>query len=401
MPDAIEIEGLGKRYLLGVGTPRYLTLRESLTSRVTRRREHHRTRELWALREVDLSLEQGGSLGIIGPNGAGKTTLLRVLARITQPTVGVARVRGRMTALLELGTGFHPELTGRENIYLNAAILGMSRRDVRSRFDDIVDFAGVEGFLDTPLKRYSSGMSVRLAFSVAAHLEPDIVVVDEVLAVGDAEFQRRCLGKMSEMEHEGRTVLFVSHDVGAIGQLCERVIWLDHGRVRDDGVARAVIERYLSHILSLGNTPTFARAPADADVDIVSVSLSTSAGTVMRGDPFEVVLGLMVRRRVPGLDLAVVVRTPGGVRVIDEAWGDRRDPPQLSAVPGQREVRLTLPGILAAGRYIVEVWLGTSERNFFWEDVLRFDVVPRFDDRREWAHRDRLVQVEPRWDDDR
>jgi ABC-2 type transport system ATP-binding protein/lipopolysaccharide transport system ATP-binding protein len=351
------------------------------------------------LRDLDLRLEQGTSVGIIGPNGAGKTTLLRVLARITEPTTGVARVRGRVSALLELGTGFHPELTGRENIYLNAAILGMSRRDVRQRFDEIADFAGIEPFLDTPLKRYSSGMTVRLAFSVAAHLEPDVVVVDEVLAVGDAEFQRRCLGRMSEMEREGRTVLFVSHDLGAIGQLCERVIWLDGGRMKRDGVSRDVIASYLADVLSASGGEGFARRASENDADIVSVSLSSASPMPSRGDPFDVVIGLVLRRPVPGLDVAVVVKTPAGVRIFDDAWGDSCDPRRLSDVPGEREIRLTLPGVLAAGSYVLEVWLGTPERNFFWEDVLRFEIAPRFDDRQEWAERSRLVQLEPRWDD--
>ena len=205
---------------------------------------------MWALRDVDFEIEEGDVVGIVGRNGAGKTTLLKVLARIVRPTTGVVRMRGRVGALLEVGTGFHPELTGRENVFLNGVVLGMSRREIDRRFDDIVEFAGVERFLDTPLKRYSSGMYLRLAFAVAAHIDPDILVVDEVLAVGDAEFQRRCLGRMSEFGREGRTVVFVSHDTGAVGQLCRRAIWLEHGKVRDDGSVESVLAAYLRDVVS-------------------------------------------------------------------------------------------------------------------------------------------------------
>src|SRR5947209_4595007 len=213
---AIEVEDVSKRYRLGatVGTS---TLRDALTALfragIGRGGE---VQEIWSLRNVSFDVPVGERFGIIGRNGAGKSTLLKVLSRITEPTTGVARMRGRVGSLLEVGTGFHPELTGRDNVFLNGAILGMKRSQIRERFDDIVEFAGVERFIDTPVKRYSSGMYLRLAFAVAAHVEPDIVAVDEVLAVGDAEFQRRCLGKMSEFAREGRTVFFVSHDLGAI-----------------------------------------------------------------------------------------------------------------------------------------------------------------------------------------
>jgi ABC-type polysaccharide/polyol phosphate transport system ATPase subunit len=402
----IETERLGKRFRLGSGAHRYATLRESLMTRVGRGDLHAVAprEEFWALRDVDLSVEQGTSLGIIGPNGAGKSTLLRILARITEPTTGVARVRGRLGTLLELGTGFHPELTGRENIYLNAAILGMSRKQVRARFDEIVDFAGVEAFLDTPLKRYSSGMSVRLAFSVAAHLDPDILVVDEVLAVGDAEFQRRCLGRMAELDREGRTLVFVSHDLGAIGQLCERALWLDGGHVKEEGTARAVIERYLASVLEVGGTAVFERAASNRDADVRRVSVTSAHGCargreLRRGDELEVRVGLYVRRPVPGLDLAVTVKTPAGVRIADEAWSDRCDPKALSEIVGDHELVVVVPGALAARSYVLEVWLGTPAQNLFWEDVLRFEVLPRFDDRREWVERDRLVQLDIRWRD--
>src|SRR5947207_13581074 len=199
-----------------------------------------------ALDHFTLEIEQGQVLGIVGRNGAGKTTLLKILSRITEPTDGEARIRGRVGSLLEVGTGFHGDLTGRENIYLNGAILGMRRREIQSRFEEIVSFAEVERFIDTPVKRYSSGMYLRLAFAVAAHLEPDILIVDEVLAVGDASFQRKCLGKMGEVSNEGRTVVFVSHNMAAVRSLTSKAVWLDHGRVAADGPTGEVVSAYLA-----------------------------------------------------------------------------------------------------------------------------------------------------------
>lgn len=201
---------------------------------------------IWALRNASFEVKEGEALGIIGRNGAGKSTLLKILARITHPTMGRAEIRGRVSSLLEVGTGFHPELTGRENIYLNGTVLGMKKKEIDHKFDDIVDFSGVEKFIDTPVKRYSSGMKVRLAFAVAAHLEPEILIVDEVLAVGDAEFQAKCIGKMNSVAKEGRTVLLVSHNMGAISELCSRVLWLDSGCLKQDGSPQDVVTKYLS-----------------------------------------------------------------------------------------------------------------------------------------------------------
>ncbi|MDH7487335.1 MAG: ABC transporter ATP-binding protein [Anaerolineae bacterium] len=206
---------------------------------------------VWALKGVSFEVKQGQVVGIIGPNGAGKTTLLKILSRITEPTEGQVEIRGRVGSLLEVGTGFHPELTGRENIYLNGAILGMKKAEIERKFDEIVEFSGVERFIDTPVKRYSSGMYVRLAFAVAAHLEPEILLVDEVLAVGDLAFQRKCLGKMEEVSHEGRTVIFVSHNLNAIWSLCPQTLWLDTGQIVDFGESGRVITRYRQHMSRL------------------------------------------------------------------------------------------------------------------------------------------------------
>jgi lipopolysaccharide transport system ATP-binding protein len=260
----ISVEHISKRYLIGHQNVRRegrLSLQESITREVRNfgRKaadllhgqqviQGDEVEEFWALRDVSFDVKQGDIIGIIGRNGAGKSTLLKILSRITEPTSGEIILRGRVASLLEVGTGFHPDLTGRENIFLNGAILGMSRREIRKKFDEIVAFAGIDRFLDTPVKRYSSGMYVRLAFSVAAHLEPEILIIDEVLAVGDAEFQKKCLGKAGEVSrNDGRTVLFVSHNMAAISSLCPSAIWMDNGQIRHSGLSRDVINDYLNN----------------------------------------------------------------------------------------------------------------------------------------------------------
>jgi lipopolysaccharide transport system ATP-binding protein len=247
---AIECKGLSKRYQLS-HRERYSALRDRLSPSYWLKhlvdRQPKNTEEFWALKDVTFDVAPGEAVGIIGRNGAGKSTLLKVLSRITSPTSGEARIHGRVASLLEVGTGFHPELSGRENIYLNGAILGMRRADITRKFDAIVDFSGVEKFIDTPVKRYSSGMYVRLAFAVAAYLEPEILVVDEVLAVGDADFQAKCLGKMKEVgKEEGRTILFVSHNMTAIESLCRRALWMNGGMVVDEGDSARVVAAYLN-----------------------------------------------------------------------------------------------------------------------------------------------------------
>lgn len=257
MTPIISVENLSKKYKIShlANRPRYKSLRDVVAERASnlvrfRRRSRERpeppkTEDFWALKGINFEIQQGEVVGIIGRNGAGKSTLLKVLSRITEPTSGRIRLRGRVASLLEVGTGFHPELTGRENIFLNGAILGMSKAEIRSKFDEIVAFAGVEKFLDTPVKHYSSGMYVRLAFAVAAHLEPEILVIDEVLAVGDIEFQKKCLGKMKDVARSGRTVLFVSHNLNAIEQLCDRAILLQNGSVKmDSSDVRLVLKHY-------------------------------------------------------------------------------------------------------------------------------------------------------------
>jgi lipopolysaccharide transport system ATP-binding protein len=245
----ISVHQLGKSYRLGA-TLAHNTLRDQIAAGIgwlfhSKTKPGHDGEVFWALQDVSFDVASGEVVGIIGRNGAGKSTLLKILSQITEPCVGEVRIRGRLASLLEVGTGFHPELSGRENVFLNGAILGMTKIEIAKKFDEIVAFAGVEKFLDTPVKRYSSGMHVRLAFAVAAHLDPEILVVDEVLAVGDASFQRKCLDKMQTVSEQGRTVLFVSHNVSAITRLCRRAILLDAGRVLEDGPSHKVVTQYL------------------------------------------------------------------------------------------------------------------------------------------------------------
>jgi lipopolysaccharide transport system ATP-binding protein len=284
MAIAIEARGLSKRYRIGEYHGGYDTLRESITraaKHVVRREHHSEVHELWALDDVSFAAEEGEALGLIGRNGAGKSTLLKVLTRITSPTSGQAEIRGRVGSLLEVGTGFHPELTGRENVYLNGSILGMRRREITRKLPEIVEFAGIETFMDTPVKRYSSGMYVRLAFSVAAHFEPEIMLVDEVLAVGDAEFQKRCMGRMEDLGQSGRTVVFVSHNMQAISQLCDRALHLHAGRVVNEGPADEVVARYLQTVGATGSE-RFWDDPATApgtDVKLRSARVVTQDGS--------------------------------------------------------------------------------------------------------------------------
>jgi ABC-type polysaccharide/polyol phosphate transport system ATPase subunit len=401
MPTAIQVESLGKRYPVGDGYYRYQSLRENLVGGITSRvRSSRAQRHIWALRDVTFSVEEGEVVGVIGRNGAGKTTLLRTIARIVEPTTGVSRTRGRVGTLLDVGTGFHPELTGRENIYLNGSILGMSRRDIRSRFDKIVEFAGVGPYLDTPLKRYSAGMSLRLGFAVAAHLEADIVAVDEVLAVGDAEFQSKCLGKMSDLRGQGRTIVFVSHDMGAVSSLCSRAIWLERGSVRDDGDVRDVIDRYLRDV-STSTTAVEFQVDEAKHAQVLSLSLTDKAGATVeaprRDQPFDLHVRFVVRRPVPQLDLAFYLLNRQGIRVLDEAWSDVSRPGSADS-PGEYEARATIPPILPSGDYVIGFWIGNEFEILFEEDVLHFQLLPSPHDRKEWIARSRIVQLHVDWD---
>jgi ABC-type polysaccharide/polyol phosphate transport system ATPase subunit len=398
---AIQVENLGKRFRLGVGTARYDTLRDALARAVRSGRDDRR--DLWALRGVDLEVERGEALGIVGPNGAGKTTLLKILARITYPTEGVARTRGSVGSLLDVGTGFHPELTGRENVFLSGTVLGMRRREVRARFDEIVEFSGVERFLDTPVKRYSQGMRLRLAFAVAAHLEPPIVVVDEVLAVGDSAFREKCMGKMAEMGRRDRTVLFVSHDLGAITRLCTRAVWLQGGHIQADGPAREIVSSYLERATTAGRVLDVefdAEPSAAAVVQRVTVR-DAETGQVLtvpeRGRPFLIEMAFEVRDAIPEVNIAIMLVDELGAMIIDDDVRDRPIGGELSGEPGVYVVSATIPPLLRAGTYTVRTWIGNEFQDAVEQDLLAIRVTPRADDPQQLVTRTRVVQPQIEW----
>jgi lipopolysaccharide transport system ATP-binding protein len=322
----VRVEGLGKQYVIGRKRDRYRTLRSQLADGFLtpyRRLRHVLSghgaghgagfETFWALRDVSFDVSQGEVVGIIGRNGAGKSTLLKVLSRITEPTTGAVEIQGRVGSLLEVGTGFHPELTGRENVFLNGAILGMKRKEIEAKFDEIVAFAEIEQFLETAVKHYSSGMYVRLAFAVAAHLEPEVLIVDEVLSVGDAGFQQKCLGKMNEVAHAGRTVLFVSHNMGAIDSLCTRAILLEDGTVKHIGDPADVVATYLR--AGVTTVPTWSRDDSDErpgrnpapDVALLAVRVLDSSGDPATVLPFDKGFAIEVAYRVvrPVCEVAV------------------------------------------------------------------------------------------------
>ena len=313
-PIAIRAENLSKSYRIGEIQPRYKTIRDSLSAliaapvrRFTRRGRAADT-TMWALRDVSFDVRQGEVVGVIGRNGAGKSTLLKVLSRITPPTRGIAEIHGRVGSLLEVGTGFHPELTGRENVFLNGAILGMHRAEIQAKFDEIVAFAEVAKFIDTAVKHYSTGMYMRLAFAVAAHLEPDILLVDEVLAVGDALFQKKCLGKMEDVARTGRTVLFVSHNMGAVRSLCTKGLFLENGRVLQSGDVERCIETYFTQIGAFQTSrENEAGTASGSGFGNVRVTSPSSENSVAQSEPFEAATRLSIRQDVSGFSLFCIV----------------------------------------------------------------------------------------------
>jgi lipopolysaccharide transport system ATP-binding protein len=389
-PPAIVTHGLSKRYTLGTGHG-YDSLRDSIVKtarrsvgRVSRGGEPSpELRELWALRDLSLSIEHGEVVGLIGHNGAGKSTLLKILSRITEPTEGSADVTGRVGSLLEVGTGFHPELTGRENVFLNGAILGMRRQEVRRRFDEIVAFAEMERFLDTPVKRYSSGMTVRLAFAVAAHLDTEILIVDEVLSVGDAAFQRKSLGKMNAVASEGRTVIFVSHNLAIIRALCQRGVVLEGGRAVADGAVADTIDHYLRTLERASSDDLLQRADRDRrgyrDTRIRGVEVRDAAGrstqAVVGGQPVSIRVQLTDVVPMLQCQLTIVNSLGQPITTLDSevvAPGDIRD----AAIGPMAECDISaLP--LMPGRYRVDVLIrGRRQIQDGLQAALFFDVEP-------------------------
>jgi lipopolysaccharide transport system ATP-binding protein len=429
MQSAITVEQLSKRYRLGTGLRApYRTLREAITDAVTGgwRRLRGRAgtrrpgqggadtpapREIWALRDVNFEVAPGEVLGVIGRNGAGKSTLLKVLSRITRPSAGEVRLQGRVGSLLEVGTGFHPELTGRENIFLNGAILGMSRREVAGKFDDIVEFAEIGPFLDTPVKRYSSGMYTRLAFAVASHLEPEILIVDEVLAVGDVAFQKKCLGKMGQVSRQGRTVLFVSHNMTAIKSLCTRALLVDRGQVALDGSVDEVVNRYLTAGTEMARTGIIPEdAPRDCDVPgealFRSVRLTDLAGNettqLYFGQPFRVHFACDVLRDIPDGHFEISVSTADGTHVTYSTTLDGgRGPRHLGR--GRHEVSADLDVMLLPRGYTIDLGVHHEHGSTadFVQRTLDFTVLrvaESGEDHYRWGRTRGLIRADACWD---
>lgn len=394
MSVAIKVENLSKRFLIRhQRRERYATLRDSLASgagrllgRLTGKRKGDAAteEEFWALRDVDFEIRQGERVGIIGRNGAGKSTLLKILSRITDPTAGRIRISGKMASLLEVGTGFHPELTGRENIFLNGAILGMTRAEIQRKFDEIVAFAEVEKFLDTPVKRYSSGMYVRLAFAVGASLDPDILVVDEVLAVGDMQFQKKCLGKMEDVGKSGRTVLFVSHNLPTVLRLCPRSILLENGRIAAAGDTRTVIESYLDNTWqsalgrgALHNLPRAAGLGERLRFSACAIlnSDANSTDRLQFGEPFTIRVEADAAQAVEDVSIVLGLDTQSEFRITTLASED--DAALFSCAPGSTLTVGAAPNHLALkpGRYLLTVGARVGEQPLdYLPQVLSFEV---------------------------
>jgi len=383
---AVHVAGLGKQYHLGASQARYSTLRDqlrtvaasSLRALVRRGRQSEAKPSFWALKDVSFDVKQGDVVGIIGRNGAGKSTLLKILSRITEPTEGSADIRGRVGSLLEVGTGFHPELTGRENVFLNGAILGMSRAEIKRRFDEIVAFAEVDKFIDTPVKHYSSGMYMRLAFAVAAHLEPEILIVDEVLAVGDAEFQAKCLGKMGQVSQSGRTVLFVSHNMQAVSSLCNRAVVLENGHTEFDGPPVDSIAHYMRRRSDITATEWNGEA-GDDDVVLLRTAIDTNdIQRMLRTDQdLSIHISLRVKRRVLGLICAIEVYSKHGVQLIYSNYDDNLAPPASTVSAGEHNWTVTIPAnTLAAGTYevVFDIGIHNLRRIIQREGSLQFQI---------------------------
>lgn len=400
---AISVRDLGKQYRIGGRPSGYRTLRDALAGgvrRLTRSESPDAQNMIWALRDVSFDVRQGGVLGIIGKNGAGKSTLLKILARVTEPSAGEARIAGRVGSLLEVGTGFHPELTGRENIYLNGAILGMKRTEIDAKFDEIVAFAEVERFIDTPIKHYSSGMNLRLAFSVAAHLEPEILVVDEVLAVGDAEFQRKCLGKMNDVAKEGRTVLFVSHDMSAILRLTEEAIVLQEGRIALRAPSNEAVDFYMTSGMSevgehrwTGDEPAVMSA---APFRPLALRVLNPAGhpsdRVMASDAFTIEFEYELDEPIKALRIGAYLFTSRGEPVFTTF--DTDDPEAYAhhevRDAGRYRSRCRIPGLLLnEGRFVVGVNASAFKiRSYFTDEhALSFSVDGTGAPGSQWAER--------------
>jgi len=393
---AVEVENISKLYYLGDRLPNSL---RDLIVKMAKIRGRANKDELWALKDVSFDVEQGETLGIIGRNGAGKSTILKILSRITKPTRGSATIRGRVGSLLEVGTGFHNELTGRENIYMNGAILGMTRAEIERKFDEIVAFSEIEQFLDTPVKHYSSGMYTRLAFSVAAHLEPEILIVDEVLAVGDTAFQNKCLGKMDEVSRSGRTVLFVSHNLGSLSQICKNGLLLHHGEVRSHGTIQNVVNDYLKLAAEPGHF-SLERADGSRPIQIVEAALLDKSGSLAKEVPhneeFFISLKVNINNVRRGAMFCVALLNKYKRRVFTE---HKRIDELFKGKPGSFNFRFRIPGdFIAPNNYsfLIQIFFPDGEIIQDLNDVCPFSIIDTGSDLA--AYRDYgYVQVKGEW----
>ncbi|KPL76077.1 hypothetical protein ADN00_12085 [Ornatilinea apprima] len=411
---AIRVENLGKKYRLGAPQLKYRTLRESLSDGFERATRRLRSGEqdpdvLWALRGVSFEVKQGEVLGIIGRNGAGKSTLLKILSRVTEPSEGYAEIRGRVGSLLEVGTGFHPELTGRENVYLNGAILGMHRDEIESKFDEIVAFSEMEKFIDTPVKRFSSGMQLRLAFAVAAHLEPEILVVDEVLAVGDAEFQRKCLGKMNDVAQAGRTVLFVSHNMSAVLRLTQEAMVIDKGNVVLRAPSTEAVDFYLSRGLSQeGERVWEADEVPDSAYPFRPMAVRVLNGqgqvkdTLRSTEPVQIEIEYEIEQAISGLRVGLYLMTVRGEYILTSFDTDDSGLFEQHAVrqPGHYTSRCVVPpDFLNEGRYALGINASSYRvKRYFQDDqAITFNVDAAGAPGMQWPE-PRLGPVRPRFE---
>ncbi|HEX8096565.1 MAG TPA: ABC transporter ATP-binding protein [Pyrinomonadaceae bacterium] len=414
MGPIIRVEKLSKRYRLGASQRGPTSLRETLAGLVRsplkrlRRGDGNSPDEtVWALRDVSFEVLPGEVVGVIGRNGAGKSTLLKILSRITRPTRGRVALHGRVGSLLEVGTGFHSELTGRENVFLNGAILGMSREEIKAKFDEIVAFAETEKFLDTPVKHYSTGMTVRLAFAVAAHLEPEIMIVDEVLAVGDAAFQKKCLGKMSEVARAGRTVLFVSHDLSAVNALCGRAVLLNEGRVVMTGRTRDVTEHYLDRVNKLYSPITWfpVSGAGSGEIQLNNIAVTqggSTTGVVSCREPFTVAISYEIKQPVRGSRFFLIVRNGKGELIFTTSDYDVLTPEAAQRGTGKFVSRVEIPGgLLKTGAYYGTLGVDVAYERvvFAADDAFHFDVYEPEDDTLATRHK-RVGAVAPllRWE---
>jgi lipopolysaccharide transport system ATP-binding protein len=392
MPPAITVEDLSKRYRIGA-VEYSKTFREAIMDTVATplrrlrsfgQSSHREQDSIWALKDVSFDVQPGEVVGLIGPNGAGKSTLLKILSRITDPTEGGAVIDGRVASLLEVGTGFHQELTGRENIHLSGAVLGMSKKEIRAKFDEIVDFSGVETFIDTPVKRYSSGMQVRLGFAVAAHLEPEILLIDEVLAVGDAAFQKKCLGKMNQVAEGGRTVLFVSHNMAAVNRLCQRGIWLDKGQVHMAGPTERVTAAYLSAGADDKGERSWKdlqQAPGNEKIRVRAIRIKNHRNAVTCSldirHPFFVEIEYEQLRPIAGVRVGFRLLSPDGTVVLSSTDRDGDRPPGLDRLSGVFISRCEIPGeFLNKGQYAISVGIDIpmAEAILFLHNAIAFSI---------------------------